>query len=64
MDVAFTDSSLDLQGVGPAHPAGLAEVEDGLRRRASRGSHQVHGDDVVHGRRSPGRTASPPATRW
>jgi len=57
VDVAFTDSSLDLQGVGPVQPAGLAVVEDVCGVAFARVD-QVHGDHVVTVDR-PGRTDSP-----
>lgn len=46
VDVAFTDSSLDLQGERPGFPAALAEVEAACGVRFARLS-QVHGDDVL-----------------
>lgn len=47
VDVAFTDASLDLQGLRPEFPAALARVEAAAGVRFARLT-QVHGDDVVH----------------
>lgn len=46
VDVAFTDSSLDLQGLGPRFPTDLRRVEDACGVRFAR-LHQAHGDDVL-----------------
>ncbi len=46
VDVAFTDSSLDLQGLREDFPELLARVEDAVGVPLARLS-QVHGDEVV-----------------
>jgi polyphenol oxidase len=46
LDVAFTDSSLDLQGLRPGFPARLAEVEAACGVPFAR-LDQVHGTDVL-----------------
>lgn len=46
VDVAFTDSSLDLQGRRAGFPAALGSVEEACGVRFARLS-QVHGDDVL-----------------
>jgi hypothetical protein len=46
VDVAFTDSSVDLQGLGPRFPVDLPRVEQACGVRFAR-LHQVHGDDVL-----------------
>jgi YfiH family protein len=46
VDVAFTDSSLDLQGLGPRFPTDLPRLEDACGVRFAR-LHQAHGDDVL-----------------
>jgi polyphenol oxidase len=46
LDVAFTDSSLDLQGLRPEFPTRLAEIEAACGVPFARAS-QVHGADVV-----------------
>jgi YfiH family protein len=46
VDVAFTDSSLDLQGLGPRFPTDLPLVERACGVRFAR-LHQAHGDDVL-----------------
>lgn len=46
VDVAFTDSSLDLQGLRPEFPTRLAEVEEDCGVRFAR-LNQVHGADVL-----------------
>ena len=45
VDVAFTDSSLDLQGMRPGFPSALARLEAELGLPCAR-LHQVHGDAV------------------
>lgn len=45
VDVAFTDSSLDLQGLRPGFPGELARLEEEVRLPIAR-MHQVHGDAV------------------
>ena len=45
VEVAFTDSSLDLQGMRPDFPADLARLEAEVGLPLAR-MHQVHGDDV------------------
>ncbi len=46
VDVAFTDATLDLQGLRPAFADDLGRVEDACGVRFARLS-QVHGDEVV-----------------
>ncbi|MGB0099398.1 MAG: polyphenol oxidase family protein [Nocardioides sp.] len=46
VDVAFTDSSLDLQEARPDLPAALAQVEGACGVPLAR-LHQVHGDEVL-----------------
>jgi YfiH family protein len=46
VDVAFTDSSVDLQGLAPRFPVDLPRVEQACGVRFAR-LHQVHGDDVL-----------------
>lgn len=46
VDVAFTDSSLDLQDLGPRFPTDLPRVEDACGVRFAR-LHQTHGVDVL-----------------
>jgi YfiH family protein len=46
VDVAFTDASVDLQGLGPRFPDDLPRVEQACGVRFAR-LHQVHGDDVL-----------------
>jgi YfiH family protein len=46
VDVAFTDSSVDLQGLGPRFPEELPRLEEACGVRFAR-LHQVHGDDVL-----------------
>ena len=46
VDVAFTDSSLDLQGLSDDFPQVLARLEDELGVPLARAS-QVHGDEVL-----------------
>ncbi len=46
LDVAFTDSSLDLQGRRPGFPEVLADLEESCGVRFAR-LNQVHGDDVL-----------------
>lgn len=46
VDVAFTDASVDLQGLGPRFADELPRVEEACGVRFAR-LHQVHGDDVL-----------------
>ena len=46
VDVAFTDSSVDLQGLGARLAVDLPRVEEACGVRFAR-LHQVHGDDVL-----------------
>jgi polyphenol oxidase len=46
VDVAFTDASVDLQGLGPRFADELPRVEDACGVRFAR-LHQVHGDEVL-----------------
>lgn len=46
MDVAFTDSTLDLQGVRPGFERSLPALEEACGVRFAR-MNQVHGDDVL-----------------
>lgn len=46
VDVAFTDSSVDLQGLGPRFPAELPRVEEACGVRFAR-LHQEHGAEVL-----------------
>lgn len=46
MDVAFTDSSLDLQGLGPRFVTELPRLEEACGVRFAR-VNQVHGDEVL-----------------
>jgi len=46
VDVAFTDSSVDLRGLGPAFPTELPRVEAACGVRFAR-LHQEHGDRVL-----------------
>lgn len=56
MDVAFTDSSLDLQGLGASFPQDLAALEGACGTRFAR-MNQVHGDGVILVDRDPGGPA-------
>ena len=46
VDVAFTDASVDLQGLGPRFPVELPRVEEACGVRFAR-LNQVHGDGVL-----------------
>ncbi|GAB2752297.1 peptidoglycan editing factor PgeF [Nocardioides salsibiostraticola] len=46
VDVAFTDSSLDLQGLGASFPADLASVEAACGVRFAR-MNQIHGAEIL-----------------
>jgi YfiH family protein len=46
VDVAFTDSSMNLQGLGPLFPTELPRLEAACGVRFAR-LHQAHGDDVL-----------------